>query len=60
MKVSDDEGNTWDKHPQILLYEKDNMGYSCLTVVDNKTLGIIYEGDGDLYFQKIAIKEFLK
>ena len=60
VKVSDDEGNTWDKHPQILLYEKDNMGYSCLTVVDNKTLGIIYEGDGDLYFQKIAIKEFLK
>jgi exo-alpha-sialidase len=36
------------------------MGYSCLTIIDDKYIGILYEGDGDLYFQKIPIKEFIK
>jgi exo-alpha-sialidase len=43
-----------------LLYEQAAMGYSCLTVIDNKYIGILYEGDGDLLFQKIPIKEFIK
>ena len=60
IKVSDDEGNSWDKLPSVLLYEQAAMGYSCLTVIDNKYIGIFYEGDGDLYFQKIPIKEFIK
>ena len=60
IKASNDEGNSWDKLPSVLLYEQAAMGYSCLTVIDNKYIGILYEGDGDLYFQKIPIKEFIK
>ena len=60
IKTSNDEGNTWDKLPSILLYNQAAMGYSCLTVIDNKYIGILYEGDGDLLFQKIPIKEFIK
>ena len=60
IKTSNDEGNTWDKLPSVLLYEQAAMGYSCLTVIDNKYIGILYEGDGDLLFQKIPIKEFIK
>ena len=60
IKVSDDEGNTWDKLPEVLLHKEANMGYSCLTIIDGKYIGILYEGNGDLYFQKVAIKEFIK
>ncbi|GJH40466.1 hypothetical protein RCZ04_10160 [Capnocytophaga sp. HP1101] len=60
VKVSDDEGNTWDKLPSVLLHEQGSMGYSCLTIIDNKYVGILYEGNGDLYFQKVPIKEFIK
>ena len=60
IKTSNDEGNTWDKLPSVLLYEQAAMGYSCLTVIDNKYIGILYEGDGDLYFQKVPIREFIK
>ena len=60
IKASADEGNTWNALPEVLLYEAPGMGYSCLTVVDEKTIGILYEGDGDLYFQKVLIKDFVK
>ena len=60
IKTSDDGGNTWNKLPSVLLYEQAAMGYSCLTIIDNKYIGILYEGDGDLYFQKVPIKEFIK
>ena len=60
IKASDDDGNTWDKLPSVLLHQDANMGYSCLTIIDNKYIGILYEGNGDLYFQKIPIKELTK
>ena len=61
IKVSDDEGKSWDKLPQTVLYEAAGLGYSCLTVVDKKTIAILYEGaDGELYFQKIPVKQLLK
>ena len=60
IKVSNDEGNSWDKLPSVLLYEQAAMGYSCLTIIDNKYIGILYEGNGDLLFQKLSIKEFIK
>ena len=60
IKVSDDEGNTWDKLPEVLLHKEANMGYSCLTIIDGKYIGILYEGNGELYFQKVPIKEFIK
>ena len=56
IKTSNDEGNTWDKLPSILLYNQAAMGYSCLTVIDNKYIGILYEGDGDLYSKKCLSK----
>ena len=56
IKVSNDEGNSWDKLPSVLLYEQAAMGYSCLTIIDDKYIGILYEGDGDLYFQKYRLK----
>lgn len=59
IKASDDDGETWDKLPQVLLYNYGSFGYSCMSVIDDKYIGILYEGAGDLYFQKIAISEFI-
>lgn len=60
LKVSDDEGLTWDKLPQVPFYSDECFGYSCLSLIDNKYIGILYEGAGDLYFQKIPISELIK
>ncbi|MDO4879761.1 MAG: exo-alpha-sialidase [Capnocytophaga sp.] len=60
IKASDDDGQTWNKLPQKLLYSDANFGYSCMSIIDNQYIGILYEGNGDLYFQKIAISEFIK
>lgn len=58
IKVSKDDGNTWSKGVEI--YEQHGYGYSCLTQVDENTVGILYEGAGDLYFQKIAIEDLMR
>ncbi|WP_241697297.1 sialidase family protein [Capnocytophaga canis] len=60
IKASDDDGNTWNKLPQIKLYANGNFGYSCMSLIDNKYIGILYEGVGDLIFQKIPISELIK
>ncbi|MFK8377275.1 sialidase family protein [Capnocytophaga canimorsus] len=60
IKVSDDDGDTWDKLPALKLYENEGFGYSCMSIIDNKYIGILYEGAGDLIFQKIPVEEFIK
>ena len=44
---------------QIKLNGETGYGYSCLTMVDEKTVGILYEGTKDLYFQKISVDELI-
>lgn len=58
IKLSTDDGMTWPNEYWILLNEKVGYGYSSLTVIDENTIGILYEGVGELFFQKINIFEF--
>lgn len=60
IKASDNDGENWDRLPSLKLYEKEGFGYSCMSIIDNKYIGILYEGSGDLIFQKIPIDEFIK
>ena len=60
VKASLDSGLTWPEDCQIELNSAEGFGYSCLTMVDENTIGIIYEGEKELYFQKIALFELLK
>lgn len=61
IKVSFDEGLTWPKQLWLLLDEWKSFGYSCLTSIDEKTIGILYEGSGaQMVFQKISINNFLR
>jgi sialidase-1 len=60
VKVSYDDGLTWPKEKQILLDELSGRGYSCLTSVDEDTIGILYEGSqAHMIFQTIKLKELL-
>lgn len=55
IKSSVDEGVTWPLKYQLELNATSGYGYSCMTMVDNRTIGILYEGTGDLIFQKIPV-----
>lgn len=59
VKISKDLGITWPTDFQVLLDENRGFGYSSLTMVDESTVGILYEGERDLYFQKIRLDELL-
>ena len=59
IKRSTDEGMTWPKEHWIVLDEQTGRGYSCLTSVNDSTIGILYEGSqADLIFQQIPLKDF--
>ncbi|WP_430972798.1 sialidase family protein [Sunxiuqinia rutila] len=59
IKTSLDEGMTWPEKYQLELNEAGGYGYSCMTMIDDKTIGILYEGVKNLYFQKIPVAELL-
>ena len=60
IKVSLDDGESWDLSRTLLLDEGPGRGYSCMTKVDDHTLGILYEGSkADMTFQLIPITDLL-
>lgn len=60
IKTSLYEGNTWPENLQVELYAPAGFGYSCLTMVDENHVGIVYEGVKELYFQKVPVSDLLK
>jgi len=61
IKASLDGGLTWLSENQILLDEDENWGYSCLTMIDKETVGIIYEASvAQMTFQAIKLKDIVK
>ncbi len=58
LKVSYDNGLTWPEDKHILLDEFSGRGYSCITSVDESTIGILYESSqADMVFQTISLDE---
>ncbi|SIQ99097.1 sialidase-1 [Maribacter ulvicola] len=57
IKTSFDQGLTWPTENQLELYEDSCYGYSCMTVIDENHIGILYEGNKELYFEKVNINE---
>jgi sialidase-1 len=61
VKTSTDDGRTWPADHWLLLDELRSRGYSCLTSVDSRTLGILYEGSqADMVFQLIPLRDLLR
>lgn len=57
IKASLDQGHSWPEEFQVLLNKNQGFGYSCMTMVDENTVGILHEGEKELYFQKISISD---
>ena len=61
IKMSFDDGLTWPKEHWILLDEWNSFGYSCITSVNEDTIGILYEGSGaHMVFEQLSFKKMLK
>ncbi len=61
IKLSKDMGNTWPEANQLLLDAGVGRGYSCMTSIDEETIGILYESSkADLFFQRVKIADLLK
>lgn len=60
IKVSLDKGHTWHESNQLLLDEGYGWGYSCLTMIDRETVGILYESSvAHMTFQSIKLKDLV-
>ncbi len=60
IKGSSDRGLTWPKERQLLLDEGDSAGYSCMSMIDEKTVGILYEGSqAHMSFQRISLTDIV-
>jgi len=61
LKFSLDDGKTWPSKYWILLDELPGKGYSCITSINNETIGILFEGSQDqMTFMQIDIVNILK
>jgi sialidase-1 len=60
IKASLDLGETWLPANQLLVDQRECYGYSSLTMVDDQTVGILYEGAKDIYFVKIPVREIIR
>ncbi|MDI3319260.1 sialidase family protein [Pinibacter soli] len=60
IKASLDMGVTWLNANELLVDERQCYGYSCLTKIDDNTIGILYEGIRDLYFVKVPVSDIVR
>lgn len=60
IKASLDLGESWPSQHALLLDERRTYGYSTLTRIDDNTVGIVYEGERDLYFVRIPVSEIVR
>lgn len=61
IQASFDEGMTWPDGSKLLLHAPSCYGYSCMTRIDDNTVGILYEGGNGAHmiFESIPIQEIL-
>jgi sialidase-1 len=58
IRASKDGGVTWPY--SLLIDEEKGWGYSCMTMIDDDTLGIVYEGStAQILFQAIKLSDIL-
>ena len=56
-----DGGRSFPTEYDVLLDEAYGWGYSCLTLIDAETVGILYESSvAHMTFQAVPLKDILK
>ncbi|WP_162006629.1 sialidase family protein [Roseimaritima sediminicola] len=60
IKASPDRGRSWPESHQLLLDEGNSAGYSCMSMIDANTVGILYEGSqAQLTFQRVPLSDLV-
>ena len=60
IKASPDRGQTWPIEHRLLLDDDNSGGYSCMSMIDEKTVGVLYEGSqAHMTFQRIPLSDVL-
>jgi len=58
IKASPDRGLTWPEQSRLLLDTGRGGGYSCLSMIDDETVGILYEGSrAHMTFQRVKLAD---
>lgn len=60
IKASLDLGESWPTQNELLLDERRTYGYSSLARIDANTVGILYEGERELYFVRVPVSEIIR
>lgn len=61
IKASLNDGESWPENYQVLLDEGRGWGYSCLTFINEKEVGILYESSvANITFQVVPISEIIR
>ena len=61
IKASLDGGITWLPENSLLIDAEEGWGYSCLTMIDSSTVGILYEGSvSQIVFQSVKLEDIVK
>ena len=61
VKASLDSGESWDEENSLLLDEENGWGYSCMSMIDENTVGILYESStGQMLFQAVKLSDIIK
>ena len=61
IQISFDEGRTWPEKYRLLLDEGHGNGYPSITRIDDRHIGIVYEGSqANLVFEKLSLDELLR
>jgi sialidase-1 len=61
IKASLDGGITWLESDRLLLDEDPGWGYSCLSMIDRETVGILYESSvAHMTFQAVKLTDIVK
>lgn len=60
IKASPDRGLKWPTERRLLLDEGTSAGYSCMSMIDENTVGILYEGSqAHMTFQRILLSDLI-
>jgi sialidase-1 len=60
IKVSEDDGMTWPEKWHTLYDSRLVNGYSCLAPIEGDRVGVLYEGQTELFFLRFPLAELLK
>lgn len=61
VKASLDGGITWLPEHQVMLDEREGWGYTCMSMIDKETVGILYESSvAHMTFQALKLTDIIK